>query len=143
MRTIHGSRASTPIGGSPAPPYSKRLKRSLCTMGMASAFFLSLTACAMQDTDTFDSNAWKAQRGVEFEKNQRVHMLSAMKKFIHVGMARQEIIALLGEPDYSDKDGTQSLDVYYMGIPEFSIDTQQYEIRYQNGKITSHRASQG
>jgi hypothetical protein len=97
----------------------------------------------MQDTDTFDSTAWKAQRGVDFDKNQRIHMLGAMQKELHAGMRRQDVISMLGEPDYSEQDGDASLDVYYTGIPELSIDTQQYEIRYEGGKITSHHTSQG
>lgn len=98
---------------------------------------LSLSACAMQTTSPFDSSAWKSQRGVGAQQNQRGPMVASVEKAIHAGMSRDDVILLLGEPDTSD--AATSTDVYELGVARYGIDEEFYEIRYQGGKVESHR----
>lgn len=103
----------------------------------------SLTACAMQTTQDFDSTAWKSQRGVAFEDNTRIYMTGALKQVIHVGMRRDDVIVLLGPPDYMKESETTSTDAYYLGISPYAADTEKYIIQYQDGKVISHHSVQG
>ncbi|PPU68922.1 outer membrane protein assembly factor BamE [Xanthomonas pisi] len=97
----------------------------------------------MQTAQDFDATAWKSQRGVAFEDNTRIYMTEALKQVIHVGMRREDVIALLGPPDYTEKGEITSTDAYYLGISPYAADTQEYDIQYQDGKVVSHRTVQG
>ncbi len=103
----------------------------------AIALFLSLSACAMQNTTHFDSTAWKSQRGVSAKENQRGPMVSSVEKAVQTGMSRDEVIRLLGEPDSSD--AASATDVYELGVARYGIDEEFYEIKYQDGSVASHR----
>lgn len=120
--------------------------RSTCMTGAMSALLFlltSLTACAMQNNQEFDTHAWKSQRGIDFEKNQRIHMMEAVKGVIHVGMRREDVLTLLGPPDYSEDGTNTSTDVYYLGISPYAGDTQEYDIQYKDGKVIVHHTVQG
>lgn len=105
---------------------------------LALLFPLFLSACSMQ-TDSFDSDTWKAQRGAKAPDNKRVHMVSALEATVRVGMPRDEVIRLLGEPDSHDPEtGT---DQYMLGLA-WSPDEKYYEIKYQNGVVASLRAAE-
>ncbi|MCL1551866.1 hypothetical protein [Xanthomonas nasturtii] len=106
-------------------------------------FLTPLAACTMQTTQDFDAAMWKSQRGVDFEDNKRIYMVGALKQVIHVGMRREDVIALLGPPDYTKESETTSTDAYYLGISPFAADTEKYTIQYQNGKLISHHTVQG
>ncbi|MCC4608635.1 hypothetical protein [Xanthomonas sp. CFBP 7698] len=106
-------------------------------------FLTPLTACTMQTTQDFDATVWKSQRGVGLEENKRIYMTEALEQVIHVGMRREDVIALLGQPDYTEKGETTSTDAYYLGISPFAGDTQEYDIQYQDGKVISRHTVQG
>jgi hypothetical protein len=91
----------------------------------------------MQTTSNFDSDAWKSQRGVDAKENQRGPMVSSVEKAVKTGMSRDEVVRLLGEPDISD--AASATDVYELGVARYGIDEEFYEIKYQDGKVTSHR----
>ena len=91
----------------------------------------------MQTTSNFDSAAWKSQRGVAAQQNQRGPMLTSAEKAVHTGMSRDEVIRLLGEPDISD--AASATDVYELGVARYGIDEEFYEVKYQDGKVASHR----
>lgn len=97
---------------------------------------LFLSACTMQTTN-FDSNTWKSQRGAAAQDNQRGQMVGALDKVVHAGMARAEVIEQLGEPDSSNTD--TGVDTYELGVSDYGIDEEYFEIRYQDGKVASHR----
>lgn len=120
--------------------------RSRCMLCTISAFLLllnSLTACAMQSSQELDTASWKSQRGVDFEKNNRIHMMEAVEGVIHVGMSKKDVLTLLGPPDYSEDGESTSTDVYYLGISPYAGDTQEYDIKYKDGKVVSHNIVQG
>lgn len=98
---------------------------------------LSLSACPMEPTPHFDSDAWKSQRGADARQNKRGRMVEGLEKALHADMPREDVIGLLGEPDSSD--AANSADVYELGVSEYGIDEEFYEIRYQDGKVASHR----
>ena len=112
---------------------STRLRHAV--LGIALTF--SLSACAMQNTPQFDSNAWKSQRGADARQNQRGTMVSSVEKAVHEGMPREEVIALLGEPDHSD--AATATDQYELGVAQYGVDEEFYEIVYRDGKVASHR----
>lgn len=98
---------------------------------------LLLTACAMHETATFDSAAWKSQRGAKPLDNKRGSMVPALAKTITDGMTRDEVIMVLGEPDSSNAE--TSVDIYELGVSDAGIDEEYYEIRYQDGRVASRR----
>lgn len=116
---------------------SSRPSRALTALAALPLTF-ALAACNMQ-TKSFDSETWKAQRGVEATVNKRVHMVSELEAAVQVGMPRTEVIRLLGEPD-SRRVETDT-DLYFLGLP-MGPDEQYYEIRYEGGKIALMRLGQ-
>jgi hypothetical protein len=97
---------------------------------------LFLSACTMQTTN-FDSNTWKSQRGAAAQDNQRGQMVGALEKVVRTSMTRAEVIELLGEPDSSNTE--TGVDVYELGVSDYGIDEEYFEVRYQDGKVASHR----
>ena len=91
----------------------------------------------MQNPSNFDSNAWKSHRGAGATENQRGGMVSSVEKAVQVGMSREDVIRLLGEPDSSD--AASATDVYELGVARYGIDEEFYQITYQEGKVASHR----
>lgn len=93
----------------------------------------------MQQTQTggFDSDAWKSQRGAAALDNRRGAMVASLEGVVREGMARADVLAALGEPDSSDADN--GVDVYELGVSGVGVDEEYYEIRYQNGRVASHR----
>lgn len=124
------SKLSVTLGISP------RLALQRARIGVLLIPFL-LSACPMQETTNFDSAAWKSQRGAKPLDNQRGSMVSALAKLVADGMPREEVIGLLGEPDSSN--ATTGVDIYELGVSDAGIDEEYYEIRYQDGRVASHR----
>lgn len=91
----------------------------------------------MQTTSHFDTAAWKSQRGVAAQQNQRGPMLASAENAVQAGMSRDEVIALLGEPDI--RDAAAATDLYELGVARYGIDEEFFEITYQDGKVASHR----
>ena len=90
-------------------------------------------------SDPFDSDTWKAQRGVSAVDNQRSGMVAALKTAVRVGMPRAEVIQLLGEPDARRSEG--GADVYMLGLA-MGPDEQYCEVQYAEGKVASLRVGQ-
>lgn len=91
----------------------------------------------MQTTSSFDSASWKSQRGADAQQNRRGTMVAALEKSIDVGMPREQVIALLGEPDSTD--AATSTDMYELGVAQYGVDEEFYQIQYQDGKVATHR----
>jgi hypothetical protein len=126
---------ASPRQGSGPRPHLPRLHEPACALLLALTF--SLSACAMEHQTQFDSDAWKSQRGAAATDNRRGSMLPAMEKVLHTGMTRDQVVALLGEPDISNtRTGT---DEYELGLAGYGVDEEYYEIRYRDGKLESHR----
>ncbi len=90
-------------------------------------------------TDSFDSDTWKAQRGASATANKRGSMGAALEAAVRVGMPRADVIRLLGEPDLRDTE-TNS-DQYMVGLAT-GPDEQYYEIQYKDGNVASVRFGQ-
>jgi hypothetical protein len=99
-------------------------------------FTFLLSACTMQTTH-FDSSTWKSQRGASAHNNQRGQMVESLEKAIRIGMPHDEVVELLGEPDSSNAE--TGVDTYELGVSSYGIDEEYYEIRYQDGKVATHR----
>lgn len=85
----------------------------------------------------FSSDDWKSQRGVATADNRRSAQLPGLKSLLREGMARQDVLDILGEPDRSDADA--GVDAYALGTSPFGIDAEYYEIRYHKGRLVSHQ----
>lgn len=128
-----------PTGSPHRSPRGPRPAHRISGLVPWSALLLSfsLTACAMQQTPAFDSDAWKSQRGVDTADNRRNAMVGSLEKILHTGMSRDDVVRLLGEPDIVDE--TAATEIYELGAARFGIDEEFYEIRYEHGRIVSHR----
>lgn len=113
------------------------LRTRVSALSAVLVLLLSLSACAMQTTSNFDTAAWKSQRGVAAQQNQRGPMLASAEKAVQVGMSRDDVIQLLGEPDI--RDAASAIDIYELGVARFGVDEEFFEITYQDGKVASHR----
>ncbi|MCB2018384.1 MAG: hypothetical protein KDF54_12875 [Hydrogenophaga sp.] len=117
-------------------PLRRRSLMHCFALPLGLAITLLVSACTMK-TDSFDSETWKAQKGVKALDNKRGGMTSAFKSVIQPGMPRAEVIRLLGEPDARHEQ--TDTDVYELGVSGYGIDEEYYEIRYQGGNVLSYR----
>jgi outer membrane protein assembly factor BamE (lipoprotein component of BamABCDE complex) len=110
--------------------------KSKTLSGLLAPSLLAITmGCNMQQTTHFDAETWKAQRGAAADQNRRGTMVEALEQAVRVGMRRNEVIALLGEPDASDAQ-TQT-DTYELGVSPLGIDEEYYQIAYRDGMVAS------
>lgn len=136
--------AATTVSGATSTARSRRALsflqlRSVRASALRCAVLLTLflSACTMQTTSSFDSASWKSQRGADAQQNRRGTMVAALEKSIAVGMPREQVLALLGEPDAID--AATSTDMYELGVAQYGVDEEFYQIHYQDGKVASHR----
>jgi hypothetical protein len=88
----------------------------------------------------FDSDAWKAQKGAKITENRRAALVPALEREMRVGMTRNEVRELLGEPDST----TDRSDTYRLGVAPFGIDPEFYRITYDaQGRVTTFRLIRG
>lgn len=96
-----------------------------------------LPACTMPQTATFDPDAWKSQRGAAPQDNRRGAMVEGLKTAVRDGMPREEVVALLGEPD--SRNAATGVEVYELGVSAVGVDEEYFEVRYQDGRVASSR----
>ena len=89
---------------------------------------------------SFDSAKWKAERGNTSHKNPRIGMVSGVEGLLRVGMTREEVVALLGEPD-DEKPGKFTYD---LGASPVAVDFEYFVLEFDGaGKLTKFRTEQG
>lgn len=76
----------------------------------------------------FEAQAWRAQRGSTAHDNPRVFMVVPLERDGHLreGMARAEVLDLLGPPDRA----TARNDQYRLGASPVGVDYETYVIDY-------------
>ena len=82
----------------------------------------------------FDGALWRAQHSSAAleQDNPRIEMVSTLNQDVLVpGMARDEILILLGPPEYQDREA----DYYELGRSPLGVDYEQLVIQYKNGKL--------
>jgi len=88
----------------------------------------------------FDANRWKALRSSTARENPRAGMIGALKDRLRAGMTRDEVVALLGEPE--TKDGPRY--VYAIGTSAFGVDYEYFVVEFDaDGKVTRHMITRG
>lgn len=91
-----------------------------------------LAACLLmgcQMTDSFDASLWRAQHGSTERDNPRSGLVVALERdHLRAGMARSEVIALLGQPERQ----TARRDQYALGVSPYGIDYEYYVIDYDD-----------
>ncbi|GAB2512375.1 hypothetical protein [Lysobacter humi (ex Lee et al. 2017)] len=114
-------------------PSALTIRAALRGLVLCIALVPVLGACAGA-ASRFDSEAWKAQRGVPDARNRRNDMAVAARARLHVGMTRAQVIELLGDPD-SRKTG--GIEVYALGASPLGIDPQYLELTYRDGRLAA------
>jgi hypothetical protein len=88
----------------------------------------------------FDSDRWKALRNSDARENPRARMLGDLKDRLRQGMTRDEVVALLGEPE--TKEGVRF--VYAIGTSAFGVDYEYFVVEFDvDGKLTRHSITRG
>ena len=121
-------------GPAPAP---RRRVRELRTPAMRLIATLLLGVTLMSATTLaaeFDPAAWRAQAGSTARDNPRGAMVPLLDGRIQRGMARSDVLKLLGPPD-AEEPGIES---YNAGASPFGIDPEMYVVRYdRDGRVLS------
>ncbi len=91
---------------------------------------MTLGGVAMAFAGEFNAEQWKAQRGVEASENARQGMIPELEKILRAGMSREEVIALLGEPDIKENNRFE----YELGLLGFGVDYAWYVIEFDEEK---------
>jgi hypothetical protein len=124
----------------------RNLKGSLAIVGAAAALLLLLVLGLVYgraaytllhrpfNDRTFDRSVWIGVAGVPLERNPRGPMTEDLRRrFLHEGMSRREVRALLGQPDNGPyPEATTAIeDHYFLGHwGEMSIDGDYLIIHY-------------
>src|SRR5262245_55284330 len=88
----------------------------------------------------FDSNRWKELRNSAARENPRAGMIGDLKERLRPGMTREEVVALLGEPE--TKEGARF--VYAIGTSAFGVDYEYFVVEFDaDGKLTRHMITRG
>lgn len=88
----------------------------------------------------FDAQKWKAEKGNVTSKNARITMVGEAEKLLRIGMPRQEVTALLGEPDGNDNNRFE----YLLGVSPVGIDFEVFIIEFDaGGRLKSFRSERG
>jgi hypothetical protein len=118
-------------------------RKILIGVGGATAL-LALAAGGYMATTagSFDSERWKAQRNSAARENPRAGMLGNLKDRLRPGMTRDEVVALLGEPEAKEKEDTRY--VYDLGASAFGVDYEYYVVEFDaDGKVVRHAMTRG
>ena len=92
-------------------------------------------------TTGFDAEIWRAHRGAGPQDNPRREMLGAVQAdVLRPGRGRDEILAILGEPDRR----SGQMDQYDMGPHRYGIDSETLVIEYDGeGRLMGSRVTRG
>lgn len=87
--------------------------------------------------DDFDRALWHAQRGSTAFDNPRTGQVAALERdHLRAGMARAEVIALLGEPEVRNARS----DRYALGVSPVGVDVEEYVVEYDaDDRVTGFR----
>lgn len=106
-------------------PRASRKPAGLAALALLLAF-LSTTGCGVTHDD-FDRALWHAQRGSTAFDNPRTGQVAALERdHLRPGMARAEVVALLGEPEVRNATG----DRYALGVSPVGVDVEEYVVEY-------------
>ena len=79
-------------------------------------------------SSSFDASLWRAQAGSTANDNPRSAMVVSLEKnHMSLGMSREQITDLLGEPDVS----ATNADHYRIGVSPYGIDSEKFYINYK------------
>jgi len=93
-------------------------------------------ACSDISESDFDAIEWQSQKGNLEQINPRASMIGALEKYhIRIGMRREQIRKLLGEPDSI----VDQIDVYDIGVSPFGVDLETFQETYQEGSVSDFR----
>lgn len=88
----------------------------------------------------FDQQKWKAEKGNTSHKNPRIGMVSDAEKVLRLGMKRDEVKQILGEPDRAQ---TNTLE-YDIGASPYGIDYESFVLEFDElGLLKTWRIVRG
>lgn len=98
---------------------------ALLLMGGGAVYFLKAPG--------FTPERWKAEAANTSSKNPRIYWVSQVEKLLRPGMSKDDIIALLGDPN-SKRDNRYSYD---LGVNPYGIDYEYFVIEFDStGKLS-------
>lgn len=101
------------------------------------ALVCATAACA--PATEFDREAWRTEGEKDLEQTKRWAMADTVLRHITPGMAREQVIAELGQPDSSTSHAADLTDIYYLGVPDLSMHMVQLDLRYSQQRLISIR----
>jgi len=106
-------------------------------VSVALPLLLLLGACGPV---SFDPQVWRAEAGNMDGESRRLAMAGELRrKQLTPGKPREEVLALLGEPDIRRDDR----DIYFLGRGALAPDFESLEILYDpSGRVSSTRLAQ-
>ena len=88
----------------------------------------------------FDSDKWKNWEETEETISMRWNMTHDLKnKYELIGMTKDDIISILGKPDYEGKNEIS----YFLGMSGYGIDTGSLTFKIKEGEIISYNIWHG
>jgi outer membrane protein assembly factor BamE (lipoprotein component of BamABCDE complex) len=110
----------------------KRILSAAATVALS--FITAGTAMAT------DFDAWKNDKGNQTASNSRQSLLSEVEKHLRPGMSTQEVVEMLGKPDWTQ--GNRYF--YVLGPTTLGLDESWFVIEFDgNGKLTRHFVQRG
>lgn len=93
--------------------------------------------------EKFESQKWKnANMNSEENWSLRWDMINDLRNdYLLIGMSKNEIIKLLGEPDNKSEISSQFR--YYLGYAHFGIDTGTLIIEFEKGSVKNYLVTRG
>lgn len=99
---------------------------------IVASFLGFIMGCSDMSESDFDAAIWQSQKGSLERDNPRAGMIAALEKYhIRVGMKREQVRDLLGEPDKT----LDHADIYDIGASPVGVDLETYRITYSEGMV--------
>lgn len=87
-------------------------------------------------TNSFDTSRWVAEKGNFDRASARDDLMPAAVKQLRVGMTRDEVLRLFGEPDSRDEDTFS----YYLGRDRLGMHFSAWDVHFDaQGRVHSHQ----
>ena len=115
------------------------MRRAMFGVAGAAALAAIGSGAALMADDGFDSAGWKQVRGSTARDNPRSAMVPALKTKLKPGMARAEVVDLLGQPE-TEKGGRLT---YNLGVSTYGIDYEYYVIELDGDRVKSFGMRRG
>ena len=118
----------------------KSIALGACVLVVLAVGLLVARRMLEPDYQVYDRERWVAEKSAKASENRRSLMVKDIKRRLHVGMTKLEVVDLLGQPD-----GTRgNVFSYELGMPGFGVDYEYFLIEFDAAeRVTRWRVEQG